>query len=67
MEKKKKQLILIACLIPVLGFAIFNSLSTLSKKEKKGAPKTTSPDSAQQVEVPVSVSAPKSDSGELPP
>jgi len=66
-DKKKKQLILIGCLVPVLGFVIYNSLSTgEDEKKKKIPPKTTETQTVQPVEVPVAVSGKKSDSRKLP-
>ena len=68
MDKKKKEMILIACLVPVLGFVLYNSLSTVAKKKKKkGQPKTAAAETVQPVDVPVVVSVPKAVSGELPP
>jgi hypothetical protein len=61
-DKKKKEMILIACLVPVMGFVLYNSLS-----KKKGSPETTEPQTVQSVEVPVVASAEKTDSEELPP
>jgi len=66
-DKKKKQLILIACLVPVLGFVLYNSLSPEAEKPQPGAPKSTTPQAVQQVEVPVVASATKTETGELPP
>ena len=67
MDKKKKELILIACLVPVLGVVIYNSLSTVADEEKKKIPpKTTETQTVQPVEVPVAVSGKKADSGKLP-
>ena len=66
MDKKKKELILIACLVPVMGFVIYNSLGTGADKKKKSTPKTTKTQVVQPVEVPVDVSGKKADSGKLP-
>jgi hypothetical protein len=66
-DKKKKQLILIGCLLPVLGLVIYNSLSTVAdEKKKKIPPKTTETQTVPPVEVPGAVSGNKSDSGKLP-
>ena len=67
MDKKKKQLIMIGLLVPILGLVLYNSLSTVAKKKKKGTPETTAPPQAvQPVEVPAGAAGPKADSGELP-
>jgi len=66
-DKKKKELILIACLIPVLGFVLYNSLSSEDKKKQTGAPKSTTPQAVQPVKVPVVAPATKTETGELLP
>jgi len=65
-DKKKKELIMIACLVPVLGFVIYNSLGTGADQKKKSTPKTTETQAIQPVEVPVAISGKKADSGKLP-
>ncbi len=37
MDKKKKEIIMIGILVPVLGFVLYNSLSSVSKKKKPSA------------------------------
>jgi len=66
-EKKKKQLILIGFLVPLLGFVLYNSLSTVAAKKKKAKARQTAPQTVEAVEVPVVASVTKTESGELPP
>lgn len=66
MNKKKKQLILIALLIPVLGFVLYNSLSTVAKKKKPATAKIEAA-AVQPGAATTGLAALKSDQGELPP
>ncbi|MEA1926703.1 MAG: hypothetical protein U9N73_00735 [Candidatus Auribacterota bacterium] len=72
MEKKKKELILIGILVPVLGLFLWNSLSTVAEKKKKAAAKKeSSPPAAQPAAVPEVavevVNGTKTTPEELPP
>ena len=67
MDKKKKELILIACLVPVMGFVIYNSLSTVAAKKKKGPPQKTATQTVQPIEAPAAPLGMKANSGELSP
>ena len=67
MDKKKKEMILIACLVPVLGFVLYNSLSTVAAKKEKAKAKKTGPQTVAVAGVPVVSSVTKTESGELPP
>ncbi|MFH1038224.1 MAG: hypothetical protein V1789_06095 [PVC group bacterium] len=64
MDKKKKEIIIIGILIPVLGFILYNSLSTVAKK-KKAPPRGTTEEAP--VKAPVKVNVTGSAPGELPP
>lgn len=43
MDKKKKELILVAILVPVLIFVVYNSVTSISEKKKPAGPKASDP------------------------
>ncbi len=70
MDKKKKEIIMIAILVPVLGFVLYNSLSTVAEKKKAGAgtaPEAVAVTVAAPVTATVVTAGRKEGGGELAP
>ena len=67
MEKKQKQLILIAILVPIMGFVVYTNLIAPKKKPPPASPAATPPPSEPAAVAKPAGGGAKTTGGELPP